>query len=510
MIIYRMITQFGIAKSTLFMSALCVLVSLLLFFTIAFFAGNYTIRPVDIFASLIIPALIAPPVCIILLRIVNLLYQTRSDLLKAQEELEKKVAERTEELKNANEMLKEEMKERKSMEEERNKMEALLINAKKMEAVGMLAGSVAHDLNNILGGLVTYPDFLIMQQPPDSPICKSLLTIKNSGERAAAIVQDLLALTRRGVVTKEALNLNEIISEYLKTPEHQNVLKQHPGIQVEVHLDKSLLNILGSPNHLLKALMNLLINAVESMPSGGVASIITSKRYMDRPVKGYDCIKQGDYVTLIISDTGTGIPPEHIERIFEPFFTKKIMGMSGTGLGLTLVWGTVEDHEGYITVDSIMGGGTTFALYFPVTRQALESKDQEISVPQLMGQGEKILVIDDIEDQREIASQILANLGYSPTTVPSGEKAIEYLKGQSVDLALIDMIMHPGMDGLETYKEILKIHPDQKAIIVSGFSETDRMKEARQLGIKEYIQKPYQIDRIGLVVKTALKKSPVN
>ncbi len=510
MIIYGLITRFGIAKSVFFMSALCILFSLLLFFTIAFFAGGYTVRPVDIFASLIIPALIAPPVCIILLRIVNLLYQTRADLLKAQEELEKKVAERTEALRNANELLKEEIEERKRMEEERNRMEALLINAKKMEAVGMLAGGVAHDLNNILGGLVTYPDFLIMQQPPDSPMRKSLLTIKNSGERAAAIVQDLLALTRRGVVTKEPLNFNEIISTYLNAPEHQNMLKQHPGIDIEAHLDENLLNISGSPNHLLKTLMNLLINAVESTPPGGVISIITGNCHMEEPVKGYDHIKKGDYITLIISDTGAGIPPEHREKIFEPFFTNKIMGMSGTGLGLTLVWGTVKDHEGYISVDSVVGEGTTFTLYFPVTRKALESKDREISLSQLMGQREKILVIDDVEDQREIAAKILANLGYSPTIVSSGEKAIEYLKEQSVDLVLIDMIMYPGMDGLETYKEILKIYPNQKAIIVSGFSETDHVKEARQLGIKEYVQKPYQIDKIGLAVKTALKKSPAN
>ncbi|MCX5813843.1 MAG: response regulator [Proteobacteria bacterium] len=510
MIIYGLITRFGIAKSAFFMSVLCVLVSLLLFFIIAFFAGGYTVRPVDIFASLIIPAFIAPPVCIILLRIVNLLYQARADLLKAQEELEKKVAERTRELTNTNELLREEIEERKRMEEERNQMEALLIRAKKMEVVGMLAGGVAHDLNNILGGLVTYPDFLIMQLPPDSPMRKPLLTIKNSGERAAAIVQDLLALTRRGVVTKEPLNLNEIISEYLATPEHQNMLKQHPDIQVEEHLDKHLLNILGSPGHLLKTLTNLLSNAVESMPAGGVISIATGNRHMDRPVKGYDYIKQGDYVTLIVSDTGTGIPPEHSERIFEPFFTKKVMGISGTGLGLTLVWGTVKDHEGYISVDSVMEKGTTFTLYFPVTRQAQEGKDHAISIQELIGQGEKILVIDDMEDQREIAAKILTSLGYSPATVPSGEEAIEYLKGHSVDLILIDMIMYPGMDGLETYKEILKIHPGQKAIIVSGFSETDHVKDALRLGVGEYVKKPYQIDKIGLAIKTELKKPPTN
>lgn len=278
MTFYKLVTRFGIAKSTLVMSALCIIISLLLYFIITFSLGGGVIHPIDVFTSFIIPAIVAPPTCIVLLRIVNLLYQLRADLLKAQEELEKKVTERTRELTDANELLRQEIEERKKMEEEHNRMEALLIRAKKMEAVGMLAGGVAHDLNNILGGLVTYPDFLIMQLPPDSPLRASLLTIKNSGERAAAIVQDLLALTRRGIATKEPLNLNDIIYEYLKTPEHQNILRQHPNIQVEIYLDKNLMSISGSYAHLLKTLTNLLLNAVESMPLGGVVSITTGIR----------------------------------------------------------------------------------------------------------------------------------------------------------------------------------------------------------------------------------------
>jgi two-component system, cell cycle sensor histidine kinase and response regulator CckA len=171
----------------------------------------------------------------------------------------------------------------------------------------------------------------MMQQPPDSPMRKSLLTIKNSGERPDAIVHDLLALTRRGIIAKEPLNLNDIISEYLKTPEYQNMLGQHQNIQIETSFDKDLLNFLGSPAHILKTLVNLLFNAVESISIGGTVSIVTGNRRMERPVKGYDYIKQGDYVTLTVSDSGTGIPPEHIEKIFEPFFTKKVMAISGTG-----------------------------------------------------------------------------------------------------------------------------------------------------------------------------------
>ncbi|MBW1765382.1 MAG: hypothetical protein JRJ23_11740, partial [Deltaproteobacteria bacterium] len=166
---------------------------------------------------------------------------------------------------------------------------------------------------------------------------------------------------------------------------------------METNLDKDLLNIIGSPVHLSKMLMNLVSNAAEAMPAGGKIKISTENRYVGTPVKGYDNVKEGDYVVLTVSDTGTGIPGEDLEKIFEPFYTKKIMGRSGTGLGMAVVWGTVKDHKGYIDVDSTVGKGTTFTLYFPITSKEIEGEKKPLSIEEYSGNGEKILVVDDVE-----------------------------------------------------------------------------------------------------------------
>ncbi|MEA3357957.1 MAG: PAS domain S-box protein, partial [Thermodesulfobacteriota bacterium] len=388
---------------------------------------------------------------------------------------------------------------------EQERLRTQLQRAQKMEAIGTLAGGVAHDLNNILSGLVSYPDLLLREIPEKSPLRKPMLTIQRSGERAAAIVQDLLTLARRGVSVSEVVNLNYILSEYLMSPEHERLKEFHPNVKLQTDLEEDLLNILGSPVHLSKTIMNLVSNAAEAMTDGGRIFISTQNQYIDQPVRGYDDIEEGDYVIFRVSDTGIGISPDEAERIFEPFYTKKQMGRSGTGLGMAVVWGTIKDHRGYIDVKSAQGKGTTFTLYFPITRKGLTKDESLVSIEDYMGEGEPVLVVDDIEEQREIASRILKKLGYSVTTVSSGEDAIDYLKENSADLLILDMIMGTGIDGLETYKKILEFRPGQKAIIVSGFSETDRVKESRRLGAGAYIKKPYLLEKIGKAVREELK-----
>ncbi|MBT3257694.1 MAG: transporter substrate-binding domain-containing protein [Deltaproteobacteria bacterium] len=395
--------------------------------------------------------------------------------------------------------------EQKKEEKERKQLEDQLQHAQKMEAIGMLAGGVAHDLNNILGGLVSYPELLLLQLPDDSPLRKSILTIQKSGEKAAAVVQDLLTLARRGVAVTEVVNLSHVVDEYLESPEHEKLQSYHPGVHIKTRLEKDTLNILGSSTHLSKTVMNLVSNAAEAIPEGGALTVSTENRYIDRPIRGYDDVKEGDYVVLTVTDTGTGISPDDMEKIFEPFYTKKKMGRSGTGLGMAVVWGTVKDHNGYIHARSTEGKGTTFTLYFPLTRKSLEERS-DISLKDYMGKGEAILIVDDVEEQRKIASGMLKELGYSVVSVPSGEEAVEYLKTHKADLLVLDMIMDPGMDGLDTYRKIIEIHPEQKAIIASGFSETDRAKELQHLGARAYIRKPFLLEKIGLAVKEELAK----
>jgi PAS domain S-box-containing protein len=389
-------------------------------------------------------------------------------------------------------------------EEAKLELEKKLQKAKKMEAIGTLAGGVAHDLNNVLSGVVSYPELLLMQLPEDSPLRKPLETILQSGIKASAIVQDLLTLARRGVTTFEVVSLNKIVNDYLSSPEFEKLRFHHPDVSTKTHLDPDLLYIEGSPVHLSKTIMNLVSNAAEAMPQGGKIAIATYNQYVDRPIRGHDDIAEGDYVVLEIADNGLGISEKDLERIFEPFYTKKEMGRSGTGLGMSVVWGTVKDQNGYIDVESRVDSGTTFTLYFPVTRKEFIEGDDAFDLKDLSGNGELLLVVDDIEEQRIIAVSILSQLGYSADAVSGGLEAIVYLKDHKVDLLVLDMIMDPGIDGLETYKRALEINPDQKAIITSGFSETDNVKKAQELGAGEYVKKPYNIRSLGLAVKAAL------
>jgi len=382
--------------------------------------------------------------------------------------------------------------------------EEKLIRLKKMESLGLLAGGVAHDLNNVLAGIVSYPDILLMTMPEDSKLRKPIETMQQSGLKAAAIVQDLLTVARGVAITKEPFKLNDLIIEYLESPEYKKLLQYHPQVTVKEELDPELLNIKGSTDHVRKVLMNLISNAAEAIEGKGTVVVATMNRYIDKPLSGCDDISIGEYAVLVIADSGRGISPDDINRIFEPFYTKKIMGRSGTGLGLTVVWNIMQDHDGCITVTSDKEG-TRFELYFPITREKAANK---VSVPlmELYGNEETILVIDDVQSQREISCGMLETLHYKALSVSGGEEAVEYLKDHTVDLLLLDMIMDPGINGRETYARIKKIHPQQKAIIFSGFAETEQVKETQRLGAGRYIKKPLILEELGLAVKEELKK----
>ena len=397
---------------------------------------------------------------------------------------------------------------RKKAEAERLELLEKLSRSRKMEALGLLAGGVAHDLNNVLSGIVSYPDLILMDLPPDSPLVASVTTIKDSGLKAAAIVQDLLTLARRGVTAFEVLNLNDIVSDVMRSPEHQKLTVFHPDVEFQVACETDLPDMEGSPIHLKKTILNLISNAAEAQPGGGLVRISTESRYVDQPLAGYDKVAEGEYVLLRVEDRGHGIAEEELSRIFEPFYTKKVLGRSGTGLGMAVVWGTVQDHKGHIDIHSEKNRGTVFELYFPMTRKA--RREQPVSSRDaLRGRNETILVVDDIQEQREITSRILSRLNYAVTTVSSGEKAVAFLRENSVDLVVLDMIMEPGMDGLDTFREIIAIKPNQKVIIASGYAETERVKTALEMGAGQYLRKPYTLERIGMAVRHELDRAPV-
>ncbi len=395
---------------------------------------------------------------------------------------------------------------RNQAERDRKDLQERLQRAEKMETIGLLAGGVAHDLNNVLGIVVGYSELLLFKMDETSGIRREVRKIMDGGERAAAIVQDLLTLARRGVQNRTIVNLNTEIIKCQQTPEFQKLRSFHPNVRITTNLEVDLLNVKGSPVYLGKVFYNLLSNALEAMPEGGTVSVSTRNVYLDRPVLGYDKIREGDYIVLSISDTGEGISAVDIKRVFEPFYTKKVMGRSGTGLGLAVVWGTVKDHNGYINVTSEEGKGSNFSLYFPVTREEIAVDTASVPVKEYTGHAESILVVDDVAGQRELAVQMLQRLQYDVTGVSSGEEACEYLKTHKVDLLVLDMIMDPGMDGLESYRKILEIHPKQKAVIVSGFAETARVAAAQALGAGSYVKKPYVMEKLGLAIRNELEK----
>ena len=359
--------------------------------------------------------------------------------------------------------------ERKAAEALMREKQTKLARAKKMESMGLMAGGIAHDLNNILSGIVSYPDLLLMDLPDDSPLRKRIQVIKESGERAAAVVADLLTVARGVATSKEIVNVNTLVEEYMASPEHERIATANPGIHFKTKLESELLNIRCSKTHLNMSLINLMLNASEAIGNAGTVTITTRNHYLDEPLKGHEDICAGEYVLLKVSDNGSGISLNHLDRIFEPFYTKKVMGRSGTGLGLSVVWNTVQDHKGYINVKS-GDEGTEFELYFPATREPVDSLQGQVQLDDYHGHGEKILVVDDEENQRTIAREILTWLGYR-------------------------------------YEQIIKIHPQQRAIIASGYTETEEIKCAQEMGAGEFIKKPYTLFNLGLCVKEELRKA---
>ena len=394
---------------------------------------------------------------------------------------------------------------RKHAEEALRDSEQKLSIAKRMEAIGFMAAGIAHDLNNILSGIVGYPDLILMDLPENSPLRKPIEIIRVSGNRAAAVVSDLLAVARGVAIGEEILNINSIIKEYIRSAEHNKLETTNPTITFKFQLAPHLLNTKCSSSHIKKSLLNLVTNATEAIISSGNVTISTTNRYLDKSLKGYEDVCQGEYAVLTVYDNGLGLSTEDLDRIFEPFYTKKIMGRSGTGLGLAVVWNTVQNHGGYVNVLSDEDG-TIFELYFPITRDEVAAEEEQASWKNCAGNRETILVIDDEKLQREIARELLIKLGYLANAVSSGEEAIGYLKDHSIDLIVLDMIMFPGMKGRETYERIIKMHPNQKAIIASGYAETEDVKSIQKLGAGKYIKKPFTLVTLAIAVKEELKK----
>jgi len=394
--------------------------------------------------------------------------------------------------------------ERVRSEEEKLGLQKKLAKASKLSALGLMAGSVAHDLNNILSGIVSYPDLLLLQMSESDRYYEQIKKIQAAGKRAAAVVSDLVTIARGGAAPKTVENINEIILNHLGSLEHGERLANFPNVVVQTTLQKGLHNTCCSQQHIQKILLNLIGNALEVVQKKGIIHITTENCTFSHPLTMNQMRgERGDFVKVTVADNGPGIRPEDVEYIFDPFYTTKVMGKSGTGLGLSIVWNIVQDHNGWIEIRD-NNPGALFEIYLPATHDLVCPVTAPHSKDSLRGNGETILLIDDQLEQNEIIGKALQGMGYITYSVTSGEEGIAFIESQPVDLVLLDMMMGDGLNGRETFEKILKIYPRQKAIVISGYAKSEEIMKVKELGISDFIEKPVTISKIGLAIRQSL------
>ena len=394
--------------------------------------------------------------------------------------------------------------ERIQAEQKALELQKKLAEANKLNALGLMAGQVAHDLNNILTGIVSYPDLLLMQMDKSDKHYEQIEKIQAAGKRAAAVVSDLVAITRGKNQQKTVENINDLVVQYLNSLEHGERLALYSEVAIETSLRMDILNVCCSTPHIHKVLLNLIGNALEAVKENGIVRISTENCHFNHPMRDtgdHGC--GNEYVKLVVADNGPGIDDKDIDHIFNPFYSTKVMGKSGTGLGLSVVWNIIQDHGGWIEVKDNRPGAA-FEIYLPATRDQV-CQTETPAVDQVgRGSGERILIVDDQAEQNEVLEIALSGLGYTAYSVTSGEEAIEFVKSEPVDLLLMDMIMGAGMNGRETLEAIFRNNPAQKAIVVSGYAKREEIEKTRDLGVSLFLEKPITLAKISAAIQQTL------
>jgi PAS domain S-box-containing protein len=393
--------------------------------------------------------------------------------------------------------------ERKQVEAERQILQNQLNQAQKMESVGMLAGGIAHDFNNLLHVISGNLEHLGMDKPGGHPDQKRLQTIKRSIDRAADLVQHLLLFSRKAETKKQALDLNREINDSIRILE-RSIPRM---IDIELFLDASVWPVSADPVQVEQVLYNLGTNAADAMPQGGKLIIETHNITLDQDfARIHAGANPGGHVLMTVTDTGCGMDPEIRKQVFEPFFTTKEPD-KGTGLGLASVYGIVKAHDGYITCYSEPGKGTTFKIYWPAIPEIDVRKNETAVKITPEGGSETILVVDDEEDVRELTVEALQDHGYKTLSANSGEQALDiyHQQGLAVNLVLLDLNM-PGMGGYKCLQEILKINPEAKVLIASGYSANGLAKDIHKSGAAGFLGKPFQVQGLLTKVREVLDK----
>ncbi len=388
---------------------------------------------------------------------------------------------------------------------ERRNLEAQFTQSQKMQAVGQLAGGVAHDFNNLLTAMLGFCDLLLLRHKPGDQSFSDIMQIKQNANRAANLVRQLLAFSRQQTLQPRVLDVTDVLAEL------SNLLRRLIGENIELRMlhGRNLGLIKVDQNQLEQVIINLVVNARDAMPGGGRLTVVTSNYTVSTPERReQETILPGDYVSIDVIDTGAGIPRENLQRIFEPFFTTKEVG-SGTGLGLSTVYGIVRQTGGFITVDSALGEGAKFSILLPCHHgetKHVDAEPRERRSSDLTGTG-TILLVEDEDAVRVFSARALRNKGYQVLEAKNGEVAMQLLSAESakIDLLITDVVM-PQMDGPTLARNVRKIRPDMSVIFISGYAE-DRFRDELDGGdsAAHFLPKPFSLKQLASKVKEVIK-----
>ena len=427
------------------------------------------------------------------------------ELRESRNELEERVKERTAELAGANENLRSEIREHARTEETRRQLETQLRQSQKLEAVGQLAGGVAHDFNNILTGIGGYTNFVLERLEKETQDYQDLSEVRRLTDRAADLTRQLLAFSRRQTLVPVVLNINAVLENLAKML--KRLIGEH--LNLAFHPAADLGNARADPGQIEQVMMNLALNARDAMPDGGQLTIETANVELDQShADRYVGVTPGRYVMLAVSDNGCGMDEATLEQIFEPFFTTKELG-KGTGLGLATVYGIVKQHGGNIWVHSEPGKGTTFKIYLPRVGEEAETLDRKRADPPPMLGGETILLVEDEESVREIARRGLKDYGYAIISAGSPEEAEKMFDehGDRIDLLLTDVVL-PGRNGRQLYEALKAKSPSLKVLYTSGYTDNAILHHGVFDANTSFIQKPFTPSSLARKVREILDETP--
>ncbi len=380
-------------------------------------------------------------------------------------------------------------------------LEAQLLQAQKMEAVGILAGGISHDFNNLLQGILGYTQILLASKDKDHVDYAKLKEIERAGQRASDLTKQLLTFGRKVELNPRPLDVNNSVKQVAKLL-RRTIPKM---ISIEMALAEDLLTVNADPGQLEQVLLNIGVNAKDAMQEGGRLVFKTENINPDLDFRKVNLgTDAGPYILLSVSDTGQGMTDDILEHIFEPFFTTKGTGQ-GTGLGLAMAYGIIKNHRGHLTCSSSPGTGTTFMVYLPAIEAKIEMETEAPAIPIVKGEGETILVVDDEEFLRDLATDMLSANGYNVLTAVSGEEGLALYKERhdAISLIILDLIM-PGMGGKQSIVEILKINPNAKILISSGYTVDDPKSDQVLNKAKGFIHKPYNFSQMLQTIRSVI------